>query len=169
MVTRAQTERSTAEDPFDDPTADDAQPLPIMTLLTMPSVMIPIANFGTLALVELSIFIFLPLFYASPIEIGGLGFPPPVIGTYMGIFGVANGISQALFAARIINWIGPKKLFCSAVLWFYPLILMFPLMSAVVTAQGKVGPITWVLILVQIVFMVLMELSYSAFDRLLLN
>lgn len=128
--------------------------------------MIPVANFGTLALVELAVYVLLPLFYSSPIEIGGLGFDPPIIGTYMGIFGITNGVIQVLFAARIIEWLGPKLLFCWAVLWFYPLILIFPIMSAVVAAEAKVGPITWILIAIQLLLMALMELSYSEFEQL---
>lgn len=125
--------------------------------------MIPIVNYGTLALVEISLFVLIPLFYSSPIEIGGLGFPPSVIGTCLAIFGIANGTVQALFAARIIERVGPKRLFCWAILWFYPLILIFPIMSAVVTVQGKVGPIIWILLILQLIFLVFVELCYSSF------
>ena len=135
----------------------------MLTLMRMYSVMIPIANYGTLALVEISLLVLLPLFYSSPIEIGGLGFPPSIIGTCLAISGTANGFVQVLFAPRIIERVGPKRLFCWAILWFYPLILIFPIMSIVVTAQGKVGPVIWILLVLQLVFFVLMELSYSAF------
>jgi len=123
--------------------------------------MIPIANYGTLGLVEISLFVFLPLFYSSPIEIGGLGLPPPIIGTFLAIFGIVDGTAQALFAAKIIERIGPKNVFCSAVLCFYPLIFLFPIMSAVVISQGKVGPIIWALLVVQLIFMVFMYLAYT--------
>ena len=132
-------------------------------LMKTSSVMIPIANYGTLALVEMGFFVLLPLFYSSPIEIGGLGFSPHIIGTFLAIFGLVDGIVQASFAAKLIEWFGPKKVFCSAVLWYYPLILLFPIMSAVVTAQGRVRPIIWILLVIQLVFMVLMDLSYSTF------
>ena len=130
------------------------------------SVMIPVANYGLLALVEIGFLVLLPLFYSSPIEIGGLGLPPSTIGTYLAIFGIVDGTVQALFSARLIEWIGPKRLFCLAILWFYPLILTFPIMTAVVTAQQRVGPIIWVLLVLQLVFMVLMDLSYCAFHQL---
>ena len=135
----------------------------MLTLLKMYFVMIPIANYGALGLVEIGLFVLLPLFYSSPIEIGGLGVPPPIIGTFLAIFGIVDGTVQALFAAKIIERIGAKTVFCSAVLCFYPLIIIFPIMSAVVMAQGRVGPIIWVLLVVQLIFMVLMDLAYRAY------
>ena len=127
--------------------------------------MIPIANYGMLGLVEIGFFVLLPLFYSSPIEIGGLGLPPPTIGTFLAIFGIVNGTIQTLFSAKIIGRFGAKKVFCSAVLCFYPLIVLFPITSAVVIVQGKVGPIIWVLLVVQLIFMVFMYLAYSAYVR----
>jgi MFS family permease len=151
----------TAENPPDDLPTNGAQPIPMLTLLKTYSVMIPIANYGILGLVDIGVFVLLPLFYASPIEIGGLGLPPPIIGTFLAIYGIVDGTVQALFAAKIIERIGTKKVFCSAVLCFYPLIILFPIMSAVVIAQAKVGPVIWILLIVQLIFMVLMDLSYS--------
>ena len=134
-------------------------------LLRTYSVMIPISNYGTLALVEIGFFTLLPLFYSSPIEIGGLGFPPSVIGAYLAVFGLVNGAAQALFTARLIEWLGPKRLLSFAVLCFYPLILIFPIMTAIATAQQRVGPVIWMLLTLQFIFMVLMDLSYCAFNQ----
>ena len=125
--------------------------------------MIPIVNYGTLGLVQIGVFVLLPLFYSSPIEIGGLGLPPPIIGTFLAVYGIVDGSVQALFAAKIIERIGAKTMFCSIVLSFYPLILLFPIMSAVVTAQAKVGPMIWVLLVIQLIFLVFMDLAYSAY------
>jgi MFS family permease len=148
--------------PYYPPTNDNAQPIPMLTLLKTYSVMIPIANYGTLGLVQIGIFVLLPLFYSSPIEIGGLGLPPSIIGAFLAIYGIVDGSVQALFAARIIERIGAKTMFCSVVLSFYPLILLFPIMSAVVIAQAKVGPMIWALLAVQLIFLVLMDLAYTA-------
>ncbi|KAF9237646.1 MFS general substrate transporter [Melanogaster broomeanus] len=144
----------TIESPQDDALdVIDKRPVPITTLMKTYSVMIPIANYGMLALVEIGFLVLLPLFYSAPIEIGGLGFSPYIIGMSLAAFGVVNGVVQAL--------IGAKNLFCCAVLFFYPLTALFPIMSAVVAAQGKVGPITWTLVVLQLIFMVLMDMSYA--------
>ena len=143
--------------------------MPMLTLLKTYSVMIPILNYGTLGLVQIGFFVLLPLFYSSPIEIGGLGFPPLVIGTFLAMYGIADGTVQALFAAKIIERIGAKTVFCAAVLCLYPMILIFPIMSAFVMAQGKVGPMIWVLLVAQLMFMVVMDLAYGAYVQSLGN
>ncbi|KAH0833279.1 MFS general substrate transporter [Lanmaoa asiatica] len=158
---KPQSESLTAENLSDNPPTDDAKPIPMVTLLKTYSVMVPIANYGTLALVEIGLLVLIPLFYSSPIEIGGLGFSPSIIGTCLAIYGLVDGGVQVLFAAKLIEWVGAKKVFCRAVLSFYPLIFLFPIMSAVVIAQGKVGPVIWILLIIQLAFMVLMDLAYT--------
>ena len=135
----------------------------MLTLLKTYSVMIPIVNYGTLGLLDNGFLVLLPLFCSSPIEIGGLGFSPSIIGTFLAIFGIVYGSLQALFGAKLIEWLGVKKTFRCGVLSFYPMILLFPIMSAVVTIQGKVGPIIWILLFMQLIFFVLMDLSYCAY------
>ena len=137
----------------------------MLTLLKTYSVMIPVVNYGMLGLLDIGLLALLPLFYSSPIEIGGLGFPPAVIGTALATFGIVNGIVQASFGAKLIDWFGPKRMFCLAVLFFYPLTFLFPIMSAVVTVQGKVGPITWVLIFMQLSSMVFTDLAFRTLTR----
>ncbi|KAF8553971.1 MFS transporter [Imleria badia] len=154
---RPPSESSTVENPVDDP---PMQPVSMWTLLKTYSVLIPTANYGILGLLDIGIIVLMPLFYSSPIEIGGLGFSPPIIGTFLAIFGIVDGSVQALFGAKLIQWFGARKVFCWAVFCFYPVILLFPVMSAVVTAQGKVGPIIWIFMTMQLIFMVLMDISF---------
>ena len=125
--------------------------------------MLPIINCGVLGLLDISHLVLLPLFYSSPIEIGGLGFQPASIGTFLAILGIVDGIVQAFLAAKLIEWYGAKRVFCWAVLYLYPLILLFPIMTAVVTAQGKVGPIIWILLVCQLIFMTFMDLAFRMF------
>lgn len=79
------------------------------TLLKTYIVMIPIANYGMASFVETSFYLLLPLFYSSLIEMGSLGLPPSTIGTFMAIYGMLNGGVQALFAAKLIEWVGAKN------------------------------------------------------------
>jgi len=157
---KPQSDSPTVENLQDNPPTNDAQPIPMLTLLKDYSVMIPIVNYGTLGLIDIGFLVLLPLFYSSPIEIGGLGFPPTIIGSFLAIFGIVDGLVQALVTAKLVEWFGARKVFCQSVLWFYPLILLFPIMSAVVTAQGKVGPIIWILLVVQLIFLVLVDISF---------
>ena len=135
----------------------------MLNLLQTYSVMIPIVNYGTLGLLENGFLVLMPLFCSSPIEIGGLGLPPSIIGTFLAIFGILDGGVQILFGAKLIEWLGVNKIFRCGVLSFYPMILLFPIMSAVVTAQGKVGPMIWVLLFMQLISFVLMDLANCAY------
>ncbi|KAI5998699.1 major facilitator superfamily domain-containing protein [Pisolithus albus] len=118
---------------------EDASPVPIRTLLKTYSVIIPIANYGILGLVEIGCFALVPLFYATPVEIGGLGLQPFTIGTIMTAFCVANGLFQALFTARAIERFGERRVFRSAVLAYFPVIASFPTMSWIIQVQKEVG------------------------------
>ncbi|KAI6114353.1 major facilitator superfamily domain-containing protein [Pisolithus sp. B1] len=114
---------------------EDVSPVPLSTLLTTNSVMLPIANYGMLALVDIALFSLVPLFYATPC---------------MMAFGTGNGLFQMIFVARAVDYFGERRVFCSAVLAFFPIIVAFPTMSWVIQAQKEVGPAIWALILVQL-------------------
>ena len=122
--------------------------------------MLPIANYGALALVEIGCIALLPLFFATPIEIGGLGLPPSIIGTYLAISGLLNGLFQLLFTTQLIDRFGERKIFCTSVLAFFPLIAVFPLMSLVAQSQQKLGPIVWALIILQCLFRLILSMSF---------
>ncbi|KAI6110371.1 major facilitator superfamily domain-containing protein [Pisolithus croceorrhizus] len=123
------------------PTDKDASPVPIRTLLKTYSVMIPIANYGVLALIDMGFFALLPLLYATPVEVGGLGLSPLAIGLYMSAFGVGDGLFQMLFAARVIDRFGERKVFCAVV-------------------QKKVGPAIWILIFAQLLSWTMVNIAY---------
>ncbi|KAG1906461.1 major facilitator superfamily domain-containing protein [Suillus fuscotomentosus] len=134
---------------------------PLRSLLT-PSVVIPLANYTLLALLDISFIVLLPLLFSTPTHLGGLGFDPATIGSWMALFGVTNGIFQGLFFARIVDWIGPKRLFCVSVSCYAPLMAMFPIMSWIVRARGEVDhAITFALIFL-IGIQVAWDMGYAA-------
>ncbi|KAI6094580.1 major facilitator superfamily domain-containing protein [Pisolithus sp. B1] len=143
------------------PSDKDASPVPIRTLFKTYSVMIPIANYGVLALVDMGFFALLPLFYATPVEIGGLGLSPFAIGLYMSAFGVGDGLFQMLFAARVIDRFGERKVFCSVVLAFFPMIAAFPIMNWVIQVQKGVGPVVWIVIFAQLLSWTMVNMAYA--------
>ncbi|KAG2057778.1 MFS general substrate transporter [Suillus hirtellus] len=110
---------------------------PLRSLLT-PSVVIPIVNYALLALLDISFRALVPLLFSTPTHLGGLGFNPATIGSWLALFGITSGIFQALFFARIVDWIGPKRVFCVSVSCYVPLMVMFPIMSWIVRAGGEV-------------------------------
>ena len=149
------------EDAQDGVSDNDTSPVPIRTLMKTYAVMLSLATYGTLALVDIGFFALVPLFYATPIEIGGLGLPPSVIGTCMAIWGLFDGLFQILFVSRLIDRFGEKKIFCIAVLGFFPLVALFPVMSLVVQSQQKVGPGIWPLLILQLFFVLIVDMAYG--------
>ncbi|KAL4062218.1 major facilitator transporter [Scleroderma citrinum] len=145
---------------------DNISPVPIRTLMKTYSVVLPIANYGALSLVDIGFFALVPLFYATPIEVGGLGLSPTIIGTCLALWGLLNGLFQILLVNKLIDHFGEKKLFCNAILAFFPLIAVFPIMSLVVRSQEKVGPVIWVLMILQLFCMVIVNMSYCVISVL---
>ena len=148
------------EDTCVDVSDKDTSPVPICTLMKTYSVMLPIATYGALALVDIGFIALLPLFYATPIEIGGLGLPPSTIGTCLAIYGLFNGLFQVLFISKLIDRFGEKKILCTTVLAFFPLIAMFPMMSLLVQSRQQVGPSFWPLMALQLCFALIGDMSY---------
>ncbi|KAI0364558.1 MFS general substrate transporter [Pilatotrama ljubarskyi] len=140
-------------------THDDAPP-PLRKVLTR-RVLISVANYGVLALVEIAFLALLPLFFATPVELGGLGFDPPTIGLILGTFGLLNGTIQALLFAKLMDIWGPKRMFQQGLLMFVPLYLLFPIMNLYAKAHG-ITPVIWGLVFLQQLILVVMDLSFGA-------
>ncbi|KAH7906560.1 major facilitator superfamily domain-containing protein [Hygrophoropsis aurantiaca] len=135
--------------------------IPLRVLIASPSVMVPIANYGLLALLDLAFLALQPLFYSTPTNIGGLGFKPSTIGSWMALFGIIDGVFQFLFLAKIVDRWGAKRIFTIAVACFFPLITLFPVMTWVVRSQGGVGPTIWALLVLQLIVGTIMDMSYA--------
>jgi len=85
-----------------------APSVPLRSLLT-PRVIIVAGNYAFLSLVDIAFRAIQPLVYSTPIELGGLGMPPSTIGQILSVYGILNGVFQALFFARIHEYWGSKK------------------------------------------------------------
>ena len=91
-----------------------------------------------------------------------MGLDPALIGTCLGIYGMANGILQGLLFAKFIRKFGPQRIFMSGLLSFLAIFTLFPIMSEVAQAQG-LSPALWALVSVQLLFAVFADMSYGAF------
>ncbi|KAG1906453.1 major facilitator superfamily domain-containing protein [Suillus fuscotomentosus] len=134
--------------------------MPLRSLLT-PSVVIPMANYAMVALLDVSFRVLMPLFFSTPTYLGGLGFDPAVIGSWLALFGIIDGAFQGLFFARIVDWIGPKRLFCVSVSCYAPLMAMFPIMSWIVRARGEVDYAITFALLFHLVMIVIWHTTYG--------
>jgi hypothetical protein len=135
--------------------------MPLRSLLT-PAIVIPIANYTVMMLLDSSLKALLPLFLSTPIYLGGLGLTPYSIGTWLGFSAVVNGVFQALLFAKIVDWLGPKRLFCVSVSCFVPVMLMFPIMSWIVHARGLVDHAVTFTLLGQLVLILTWDMAVGA-------
>lgn len=132
----------------------------LRSLLT-PSVVIPIANYAMLSFLDVSFRVLLPLFFSTPTNLGGLGFDPATIGSWMALFGITDGVFQAFFFARIVDWIGPKRLFCVSVSCYAPLMAMFAIMSWILRARGEVDHAITFALLCQLAIVITWDMAYG--------
>ncbi|KAJ7835238.1 major facilitator superfamily domain-containing protein [Mycena olivaceomarginata] len=100
---------STVE-PADFPETEPTAPAPLRQLITRP-VLIAVLNYAFLNFCSMSYDALLPLVYATPIGLGGLGLTPYSIGLMMGLCGISNAFVQGLFRGRIIRYVGPRRIY----------------------------------------------------------
>ncbi|KAI0327808.1 MFS general substrate transporter [Cubamyces sp. BRFM 1775] len=132
---------------------------PVRSLLTWP-VLWSIANYASLAFLEIAYRAVQPLFFSTPIDLGGLGLPPSTIGIILGSFGVMDGIFQALFFAKFVGWWGQKRVFQLGMSMFIPLFLLYPFMNIVARSAGT-SPTLWALVVLQLALSVIMDMAYG--------
>jgi hypothetical protein len=136
--------------------------LPLRSLL-IPTIVIPIANYAILAFLDISLMALLPLFLSTPVYLGGLGFTPASIGRWLALFGITNGLLQALFFAKFVDWLGPKRMFCVAVSCFVPAMIVFPIMSWLVRSRGMADHVITFALLSQLMLMVIWDMAFGAY------
>ncbi|KAJ7183249.1 major facilitator superfamily transporter [Mycena filopes] len=112
-----------------------AGPRPLRELLIFP-VVISISNYVALGFLNTTLGALLPLFLAMPIEIGGLGLPPPKIGLILSAYGLATGLFQVLFFARFVRRFGERRVFINGMITCLPVFTLFPIMSLIARHFG---------------------------------
>lgn len=140
-------------------TLDENGPLPLRKILVYP-VIISVINYVTLAFINIMLNALLPLFFAMPVEIGGLGFSPPTIGYLWGCYGAVTGIFNIFFFAKILRRFGEKRIFFAGMTVFAPCFMLMPIMS-LCARQWGVGPLVWCLIIIVLSMLVFMDMAYG--------
>ncbi|KAJ7469905.1 hypothetical protein B0H11DRAFT_1920245 [Mycena galericulata] len=94
----------------DFPETEPTAPAPLRQLITRP-VLIAVLNHAFLDFCSMPYDALLPLVYATPIGLGGLGLTPYSIGLLMGLCGISNAFVQGLFGGRIIRYVGLRRIY----------------------------------------------------------
>ncbi|KAH9017584.1 hypothetical protein EDB84DRAFT_1442730 [Lactarius hengduanensis] len=130
-------QESTSSRQYEEPAE---QPLPLRSLLTKP-VVVSIANYGTLALLEIATSALIPLAWSTAIELCGLSLTPADIGL---------AVFQLAFFSRVAARFGPGRVVVGTVVAFGLLYALFPFENILARGTGTVA-VVWPLIILQLV------------------
>jgi hypothetical protein len=101
----------------------------------------------------------LPVFYATPIELGGLSLDPPRIGAILATQGATLGIFQLVFFARLHDRFGARPIYITGLGSGIPIIILFPVINALARAHG-IGLAVWLCIAIQLVLTISLLMCY---------
>jgi len=144
-----------------DPTAIpiNDKPLPIRALLIR-RVLIAAGGYAGIALIDIAFRTVQPVFYATPISLGGLGLDTPIIGTILAAQGVANGLLQPLIFSKLHDIMGSKILFLFAVASALPMIALFPVINLLARSAGIIHGV-WSLVGLQVALLAFANFAYG--------
>ena len=149
---------STRDQHTDDP---DNQALPIRQLL-VPKVLIAIGCHSLVAAMDVGYRAVQPLFFSTPISLGGLGLPVVSIGQILFAAGVTSAIFMLCFFSRIHDRWGPKVAYITGVACLIPCFALFPIANLLARNRGM-DPLVWVVIGVQVLLSVGTSMSFGEF------
>ena len=131
------------------------------------------ANYAFLGLVDISFRTLQPVFFSTPIALGGLGLDPPAIGTIMSSFGILNGFFTVCFFSRMADYFGVKWVYLIGITAAVPCFTLFPIINLLarnsIERSGELGLEVWVAVGLQVVMVVLVCMSYGTSAPTTLN
>ena len=141
------------------PAQKNGAPLPLRKLFTWP-VIIAAGNYATLSLVDITLRAVQPVFYSTPIQLGGLGLPPQKIGIILSVYGVLNGLLQIFFFAQIHDRFGSKRVYITGLFAALPVFALFPVINVLARYEGY-SLITWLAVAFQCCMSIVINFSYG--------
>ena len=120
------------------------------------------ANYALLALVDISFASLYPVFLSTPIEFGGLGLDPPVIGTLVSFFGILGGVFTLFFFSRMTDYFGVKYVYLIGISAAVPCFALFPVISHLAsTSTSGLGIAVWGAVGVQLALCAMVWMCYG--------
>jgi hypothetical protein len=137
-------------------------PVPLRGLLTRP-VVVSIANYGMIALLDMTNGTLIPLIWSTSVEFGGLSMSPASIGLCLGGYGFVNCIFQLVAFPHIVKRLGPRRVFIASVILFFPVYTMFPFENLALRHSGRGLNPAAPLIMLQLSAMTFSAMGFSKF------
>ena len=129
---------------------DTEGPLPLRALLTRP-VVVSVANYGMIALLEMATGTLLPLVWSTSVEFGGLGMSPASIGLWMGGCGFVSCVFLLAAFPPLVRRFGPRLIFITGVILYFPVYSLFPVENlALRHSSGALNQAAVLLIILQL-------------------
>ncbi|KAG2062563.1 MFS general substrate transporter, partial [Suillus decipiens] len=135
-------------------------PLPLRAVLTRKVLTVTASN-GALVLFDVSLYSILPIFYATPIELGGLSLDPPRIGAIFATSAFLCNMFQILFFAHLHDYFGAYAIFMTGLCSGIPIVILLPVINALARAHGMGWPV-WLAISLQLVLMVFLDMCFAS-------
>ena len=136
------------------------EPLPVRQLL-IPRVLIAALNYACLALVDICTRAIQPVFFSTPIELGGLALPPHHIGKILSIYGILNGFLQIFYFAKTQARFGPKNVYMAGIASSLIVFVMFPIINSLARIGGINHWLVWFAVGFQVITSIFINFSYG--------
>lgn len=140
---------------------DDEKPMSLRALLTRP-VVISVANYGLIGLLEMIAGVLIPLVWSTPVEFGGLSMSPASIGLWMAGYGFLNGVFQFVAFPRIVERFGPRRIFIVSISAFAPMYLMLFFENLTLRHVYGGASLTVLLIILQLSSIAIADMGFSS-------
>jgi hypothetical protein len=147
---------------LDEPLKDEEKPTSLRSLLTKP-VVISVANYGMIGLLEMMAGVLIPLVWSTPIELGGLSMSPASIGLWMAGYGSLNGLYQFVIFPFIVERFGPRRVFIVSIASFIPMYLLLFFENLTLRYASGFASMTIFLIVLQLSSMAIADMGFGKF------
>ena len=134
-------------------------------VLTIP-VLVSVANYAMLMLLNTIINACTPLVWSTPVEFGGLNLSPESIGMWMSLLGGMDGLFQFFVFPRLSSRFGLRRVFVCSIFSSAIIFVIFPFENLALVAGDGLNVAVWLLIILQLVSLCIFHSGYRKFSLL---
>lgn len=115
-----------------------------LDLLRDPTIWPLMYSFALMSLEAISYQALLPIFFFTPVRLGGLGFSEAQIGSALSLRGVATIAVQLFAFPALVTRMGATRLYRILLALYIPTFLLLPLLNVLARGHGNASVLEWV-------------------------